>query len=70
MTQHTIRRSASGRNSLTLVLVACLLLSVGCGSVPTELGEAVNSRINSQEETRVKKREKITYPQDQSPARQ
>ena len=70
MTQHIIKRHQSRRNSSTLVLIACLLLSVGCGSVPTKLGEAVNSTINSQEDTQVKKREKITYPQGQKSSEQ
>ena len=71
MTQHIIKRHQSRRNSSTLGLCACLLLSVvGCGSVPTRLGEAVNSTINSQEDTQVKKREKITYPQSQSSSEQ
>tara|TARA_R110002167_G_scaffold365922_1_gene592070 strand:+ start:6550 stop:6714 length:165 start_codon:yes stop_codon:yes gene_type:complete len=40
-----------------------LLLITGCGTWGTEMGEAVNSRINSQEKNKTDaKREKVIYP--------
>jgi hypothetical protein len=52
-----MKRSVAAGSTLFLFLIS------GCGTWGTEIGESVNNRINSQEETKTDaKREKVIYP--------